>query len=102
MKPGDSLTLALPAPAAGKFQVLARFLYAPDYGIHQLTVNGRNAGAPVDFYNDHVQVGKEIDLGVFELKGGTNEFSATITGANAKAAKAWMLGLDYLRLKPVP
>jgi hypothetical protein len=101
MKPGDTLALAFPAPKAGKYRVLGHFLRARDYGIHQLAVNGEKAGPPLDFYNAEVRPTKEIDLGVFELKAGDNEFSATVTGANEKAVKAYMFGLDYLLLKPV-
>ena len=82
--------------------MLGRFLRARDYGIHQFAVNGEKAGAPVDFYNPEVQAGKELELGVFELKQGDNEISATVLGANEKADKAYMLGLDYLLLKPAP
>ena len=100
MKPGDTLALAFPAPKAGKYRVLGHFLRARDYGIHQLAVNGEKAGPPLDFYNAEVRPTKEIDLGVFELKAGDNEFSATVVGANEKAVKAYMFGLDYLVLKP--
>jgi hypothetical protein len=100
MKPGDTLTVAFPAPKAGKYRVLGHFLRARDYGIHQLAINDQKAGAPLDFYNPEVQATKELDLGVFELKEGDNEFSATVVGANDKADKAYMFGLDYLLLKP--
>jgi hypothetical protein len=101
MKPGDTLAVAFSAPKAGKYHVIARFLRAKDYGIHQLAVNGQKAGEPIDFYNPEVKPGKEMDLGVFDLKQGDNEFSATVIGANEKAIKSYMLGLDYLLLKPV-
>lgn len=101
MKPGDTLTVSFPAPKTGKYRVLARFLTARDYGIHQLAINGKPAGAPIDFYNPDVKATPERDLGVFDLKGGDNQFSATITGANEKALKSYMFGLDYLLLKPV-
>jgi hypothetical protein len=100
MKPGDTLALAFPAPRAGKYRVCARFLRAGDYGIHQLAINGQKAGEPIDFYNAGVQPSKEIDLGVYTLKPDENEFSATVVGANDKAIKAYMFGLDYLLLKP--
>jgi hypothetical protein len=100
MKPGDTLTVAFPAPKAGKFRVMARFLMAGDYGIHQFAVNGQKAGEPIDFYNAGVRVSNERDLGVFDLKEGDNEFSATVVGANDRAIKSYMLGLDYLLLKP--
>jgi len=99
-KPGDTLAVAFPAPKAGKYHVFGRFLRAKDYGIHQFAINGQKAGEPIDFYNPEVKPSKEMDLGVFELKQGENEFSATVTGANEKAIKSYMLGLDYLRLKP--
>jgi hypothetical protein len=101
MKPGDVLAVSFPAPKAGKYRVLGRFLRAKDYGIHQLAINGQKAGQPIDFYNPDVQPGKELDLGVYELKQGDNEFTATVVGANEKAVAAYMLGLDYLLLKPV-
>jgi hypothetical protein len=100
MKPGDTLAVAFPAPKAGKYHVFARFLSAKDYGIHQLAINGHNAGPPIDFYSPDVTPMDEKDLGVFDLKEGDNEFSTTITGANEKAVKSYMFGLDYLRLTP--
>ncbi len=100
MKPGDTLTVAFPAPKAGRYHVIGRFLSAIDYGILQLAVNGQKAGEPRDFFHQGVEPTKEIDLGEFELKAGDNEFSATVTGANEKAVKAYMFGLDYLLLKP--
>lgn len=101
MKPGDSLVVRFPAPKDGRYQVLGRFLKAKDYGIHQLAINGRNAGEPVDFLHPEVIVPDELDLGVFDLKAAGNEFATTVTGANEKAVKAYMFGLDYLRLVPV-
>ena len=43
----------------------------------------------------------EMDLGAFELKAGANELSITVVGANEKAVKGYMFGLDYLLLKAV-
>ena len=99
MKPDDSLVLAFNAPKAGRYHVYARCIYAVDYGIHQLSLNAQKAGEPIDFYNAQVKPGKEIDLGVFDLKADGNEFTATVMGANPKAVKSYMFGLDYLRLQ---
>jgi hypothetical protein len=100
MKPGDVLVVNFPAPKAGKYRVLARFLRARDYGIHQLAINGQAAGPSIDFYNPDVHSSPETELGVFELKSGDNELSVTVIGANEKAIKAYMFGLDYVLLKP--
>ncbi|MFM1941394.1 MAG: hypothetical protein RI897_376 [Verrucomicrobiota bacterium] len=101
MKPGDELVVCFEAPAQGRFQVLGHFLTAKDYGIHQLAVNGKPAGGPRDFYAPDVKPTGEVDLGVFELNKGLNRLSVTTVGANPKAVKAYMFGLDYLRLRPV-
>lgn len=101
MKPGDTLVVAFPAPKAGKYRVFGRFLRARDYGRHQLAINGQKTGAPIDFYNPQVTPSKEIDLGVLELRGGDNELSVTVDGANPAAVKSYMFGLDYLKLQAV-
>jgi len=101
-KPGDQLLLGFNVAQAGTYRVYARCLKARDYGIAQFAINGVAAGRPVDFYNEKVIVAREFELGSFELKQGENQIGITITGANPKAAKAYMVGLDYLLLKPVP
>jgi len=102
VKVGDRLALGFDAPQAGTYRVFGRFVKARDYGTMQLAINGQKAGAPIDFYNSEVLLAGEIELGTFALKVGRNEFSATVTGANAQAEKNYMLGLDYLRLQPAP
>ncbi len=99
-KPGDKLVLGFTSPQAGTFRVFGRFLKAVDYGIAQFEINGQKAANPVDFYNDGVAVTDEIELGTFELKDGENRFTVTIAGANDKAQKSYMMGIDYLVLKP--
>ena len=100
MKPGDTLAVAFPAPKAGKYRVFGRFLKARDYGIHQLAINGRKVVAPLDFYDAEVRPTNEQLLGEFELKSADNELAITVVGANEKAIKSYMFGLDYLLLKP--
>jgi hypothetical protein len=99
IKPGDTLTLAFQSPEAGRHRVIGHFLTARDYGIHQLAINGRNTGDPIDFYHADVRPSGQIDLGVFELKAGENLFTATAIGANDQALKSYMFGLDYLLLR---
>jgi len=96
---GDKLVLAFPAPAAGSYRVFGRFLQAADYGIVQVSINGQPAGEPRDFYHDGVIVADEANLGTFTLKAGDNELTLEIIGANSKALKKYMCGLDYLRLE---
>jgi hypothetical protein len=100
LQPGHQLTVTFPAPRAGRYRVLGHFLSARDYGIHQLAINGRNAGAPIDFYNHEVQPTGERDFGIFDLRTVDNELTVTVVGANPKAHRSFMFGLDYLRLEP--
>lgn len=100
MKVGDELVLGFDAPKAGKYKVSGRFLRAVDYGIHQLSINGQEAGKPIDFFNQGVVPTNEIDLGTFDLKQGENTLTVKVIGANPKATGVrYMFGLDYLLLK---
>jgi hypothetical protein len=99
-KPGDELLLEFNVRKAGKYRVFGRFLKAVDYGIIQLAINGHKAGEPIDFYHAGVIQTGEIPLGTFDLRKGANELSAVVVGANPKAEKQYMFGLDYILLKP--
>ncbi len=99
-KPNDVLELALPVAKDGTYNLMAQFTKAVDYGIVQFFLDGRKIGDPMDFYNDGVIATGEIDLGVFNLKNGEHILKAQITGANDKAKKSYMFGLDYLRFQP--
>ncbi len=100
-KVGDTLTLDLPVSEAGKYRLIAVLTKARDYGVFQLSLDGKALGRPIDLYNfpDVVTTG-ELDLGTHTLTKGTHKLAVKITGANAKAIKAYMFGLDYVKLAP--
>jgi hypothetical protein len=98
---GDVLVLRFDAPAAGKYEVYGRFVKATDYGTMQLSINGRWAGTPIDFYSDDITVTPEIKLGEYDLNEGANTLSVEVVGRNENSAPKFMFGLDYLRLEPV-
>jgi len=100
-KPGDSLVLGFQVAKAGRYQVNAQLLKAVDYGIAQLAINDVKLGEPIDFYHEPgVVAGPPRVPGTVDLRAGENTVSFTITGANAKAKKSYMIGLDYLLLTP--
>jgi hypothetical protein len=99
-KPGDKLTLGLPVKDAGKYKVTLQLTKARDYGIVQLSLDDKKCGAPVDLYNPSVVPTGVIDLGVHDLGAGKHKLTLEITGANEKAQKAYMAGVDYVRLEP--
>lgn len=98
-QPGDRLVLAFQAPRAGRYRVFMRCVKAGDYGVVRVRINGSPPSAPLDFYHDGVVVSEEIPLGEFDLQRGTNYFCVEIVGANDRAVKQYMFGLDYLRVE---
>lgn len=100
-KPGDKLELALPVETDGRYQLLAALTRAVDYGIVKLSLDGREL-TTIDLFNDGVVSTGELDLGAHELTAGEHKLGVEITGANARAVKSYMFGLDYVRLAPAP
>jgi hypothetical protein len=96
-KAGDRLEVAFAVPEPGPRRVVAHINKAKDYGVHRFEINGRPAGE-ADCYNPEVRA-EPIDLGVHELSAGRNLLAVVIAGANEKAEKRHMFGLDCLELK---
>ncbi|HZL41812.1 MAG TPA: glycoside hydrolase family 172 protein, partial [Verrucomicrobiae bacterium] len=99
-KPGDKLMLEFAVTNSGNYKLRAQFTQAVDYGIVQLSVDGKPLGEPRDFYHDTVIASGEVDLATIELAAGQHEFGVEITGARPKAVKSYLFGLDYLKLVP--
>jgi hypothetical protein len=98
-KPGDRLDVELSVEKAGLYTLEAVFTRARDYGIARLSINDKVLGEPIDFYNapDVITTGVLAYPGI-ELTAGNHKFGIEITGTNAEAVKAYMIGLDYVRL----
>jgi hypothetical protein len=97
---GDKLDLLLPVAKAGTYKVTAQMTRAADYGIVQLYLDDRKLGDPIDLYGEKVAPTGELNLGVHELTAGDHKLTLEIVGANEKAKKAYMVGLDYVLLVP--
>ena len=98
-KPGEKLSLAFGVGEARKARLLVRCTKAKDYAQVQFYINGAKAGGAVDLYDPNVSPSPEIDLGEAAIAMGGNTITVEILGANDKAEKAYMVGLDYVRLK---
>lgn len=100
-KTGERLTIDLDVAQAGAYELQAAFTMAPDYAIIQVLLDNEKLGHPIDLFNspDVVTTG-ELTLGKRELKAGQHQLTIEIVGANPAALPAFMVGLDYLRLKP--
>jgi len=97
-KPGDKLELELPVEKAGRYELKVGLTKAGDYGIVRFLLDGEKIGEPIDLYDPRVVPTGEISLGTVELSGGTHTLAVEIIGANEKAIKAYMFGLDYVKL----
>lgn len=100
-QPGNRLQLDLVVTNAARYEIWGQFTKARDYGIVQFGLDGLKLGAPIDFYHDGVISSGEVKLGVLTLTAGAHPFEVQITGANERAEKSYMFGLDYLRLVEV-
>ena len=97
-KPGDRLDVEVSVEKAGLYTLEAVFTRARDYGIAKLSINDKVLGEPIDFYHspDVITTGVLAYPGI-ELTAGNHKLGIEITGANAKAVKSYMIGLDYVR-----
>jgi hypothetical protein len=103
-KAGAWTDLELPAPAAGRYQVIVYLTGSWDYGIVQFRVNGAKLGNLIDgFHADTVLGPRPIDLGVADLKQGQNTMRVEVIGSNPKSSPphfSW--GLDCVELRRTP
>ncbi len=100
-KPGDQLDLPLQVAADGDYQLEIVLTQARDYGVFQILLDERPLGGPIDlFHADNVITTGVLTLDAGRLKQGEHRLSFRIVGANPQAVKAYMLGIDYLRLRP--
>ncbi len=98
-KPGNTLELAVPVAKAGNYRVKMQLTKAIDYGIVQLYLDGNKLGNPIDLFNDGVVPTGVLDMGTCDLSQGRHVLKVEIVGANEKAVKSYMFGLDYVKLE---
>jgi len=95
-QPGDTLDIEIPVEESGDYSLKMQLTKARDYGIIQLYLDGKALGNPIDLYNETAVPAGELDMGVHKLKKGNHVLRAKIVGANEKAKKNHMFGLDYV------
>jgi hypothetical protein len=98
-KPKDKLELALPVKEAGDYKIMLQMTKAPDYGIVQIYLDGQRLGDPVDLYWPQVIPTGPQSFGTHSLTAGQHTLGIEILGANEKAIKSYMFGLDYVKLE---
>ena len=99
--PGEKLKLRLPVKTDGKYRVDVSLTKAKDYGIVQFYLDDKKVGEPVDLYNDPDVTSTTAALGEHELTSGKHTLTVEIVGANEKAVKGYMFGIDAVTCEPV-
>lgn len=97
-KPGDSMEITLPASEAAK-ELEIVFTCARDYGIVQLALDGKPLGEPIDLYEPKVVTSGVLKFALPKIDAKTRKLSIQIVGANPKAVKSHMVGIDYVKVK---
>lgn len=98
-KVGATLTLNLPAAAAGEYEVVAYFTKAPDYGIVQVQKDGKDLGPKVNLWAPGVEPAGPVSLGRTQLKAGDNPITVVVTGKDIRSDGTYV-GIDAFVLKP--
>ncbi len=94
------MVLAVPVAKAGKHEVIVHLTKARDYAIVQLSLDGKPAGKPIDLFNPEVVNSGPISLGVHNLPAGQHRLTVEIVGADPRAVKAYMFGIDRIDVRP--
>jgi putative heme-binding domain-containing protein len=99
--PGARLDLKLPVAKPGSYDIEIVMTKARDYGIVRLTLDEQTLGGPIDLFHapEVVTTGVQTFAGQ-SLTAGDHVLSVEIVGANPQALKAYMFGLDYVKLTP--
>ncbi len=100
-KPGDVIEFAVPVSAAGNYRLSVAMTKARDYGIVEFALDGKPITEPIDLYEAGVvHTGNFTLVNEVMLTEGEHRLSVTMVGANPKAEKKYMFGLDYVALLP--
>ncbi len=73
---------------------------ACDYGIVQLSLDGKAVGKPIDLYYPEVSTSGPISLGTHDLTAGDHRLTVEIVGANPRAMPSYMFGIDRIDVRP--
>lgn len=96
---GSKISFAVKAPEAGRYKLSGVFCHAPDYGRHQISLNGK----PIqerDFYSSEL-LWKRVDLGEHVLPAGDSVLTFEVLTPNPAAEPKNMLGIDCLFLQRI-
>jgi hypothetical protein len=97
---GPDLNIQLPCAEAGKYEVVARMVTGPGFGVVQFWDGPKPIGPSIDLYAPIVAP-REVSLGAIDLKTGPNKLTAIANGKN-ELSRDFTVGIDAFILKPAP
>jgi hypothetical protein len=100
--PGARLTLQLPAPAAGTYELVGYFTRATDYGDVRLSVNGATLSPVVRGYSPTVRPTGPVSFGRVRLRAGANAVVVEIVGKDPRSrgnGGGYFVGIDGFVLR---
>ncbi len=97
---GDRLALRLPVAEPGLYQPEIVFTRAPDYAIVRVSIDDTVVADHLDLYAPHVLTSGVLSFAPLHLSAGDHQLVIDIVGANPGAIKSYMVGIDFVRLRP--
>lgn len=96
-KPGDKLTAEFTSEKRlDSFEIA--LTCARDYGVVEIAIDGKPLSEAIDLYEPEVVTTGLLSLKTPALPSGKHSLSIEIVGANPKAVKSYMVGIDFIRL----
>jgi hypothetical protein len=109
MKAGDTKIFRIPLRKAARYRIVGRFdsdpghgidTFAPSRGLYDVAVNGTDGPRGLDLSGSGHAHPRDVDLGTYDLRAGTNDLVLTCSGGSEEGA-ANLLAVDCFRLLPV-
>jgi hypothetical protein len=97
---GGYLELEVPVPATGGLQLAVRFTRGPNYGVVQVSIDGKPMGQPFDGFNPGIVPSVQVELGQMELLHGDHRVRFTAVDKNRQST-GFLMGIDGLELRPL-
>jgi serine/threonine protein kinase/WD40 repeat protein len=91
---------AVDLPRAGRYRLDVWLTKSWDYGVVEVSLDGRKVGAAFDGYNNDVLPPDKSEYGIFDLGEGSHRLRFTAVDKN-QMSRDYFMGIDCLRLTPM-
>ncbi len=103
--PGAVLELGVDVPKAGLYSITVRAARYRTYATHQITVNGKPVGKPIDMFGSpghDIVTAFTVSVGTARMVAGGNRLGLKVVGTNSRTIMAnYGAGVDWIELKRI-